>query len=477
MKVLHAASECQPLAKTGGLADVVGALPIAQRALGHDARVVMPAYRGLRERLQNIQTIGQLRACGETLEIVVGTLPGGLPVYLVCCPALFERDGDPYRDPAGQEFVDNLRRFAAFCVAVRELAIGFDAGFVADVAHLHDWQSGLAAAWLHDHPVRPRIVYTIHNLAYQGTFERATFDALGLPAAWWTQDGLEFWGRGSCMKAGIVYADAVTTVSPSYAREIQTPEFGCGLDGVLRWRRGVLSGIVNGIDEQSWDPATDPLIERHYTQADVAIGKAANKYLLQAELGLAPGDWPLVVFIGRLAEQKGADLIVAAADELLKLPAQFAILASGEAHLQRALRSFAERAPPGTVGLRIAHDERLAHRFNAAADLLLMPSRFEPCGLNQMYAQRYGAIPVVRRTGGLIDTVVDATEATLADGSATGVQFNDADAGGLLYGVRRGLQLFENPALREPLRATAMRRDFSWAASAQAYLDLYAKAP
>jgi starch synthase len=473
MKILHAASECLPLAKTGGLADVVGALPPAQRSLGHDARIVLPGYRGLRDQLQQSRSIGQLSAHGLSLQIVAGELADGLPIYLVCHAGLYERDGDPYRDAAGREFADNMLRFAAFCVAVRELASGFDAGFVADVAHLHDWQAGLAAAWLRDAAQRPRIVYTIHNLAYQGEFDRASFDALALPAHWWVPDGLEFWGRASCMKAGIVYADVVTTVSPSYAREIQTPEFGCGLDGVLRWRSAVLYGILNGIDERVWDPARDPLIERRYALADVAVGKATNKYLLQSELGLSPGDWPLVVFIGRLAAQKGADLIVAAASELLKLPAQFAILASGEEHLQQALRHFAGSAPAGQVGLRLVHDERLAHRFNAAADLLLMPSRFEPCGLNQMYAQRYGAMPVVRRTGGLIDTVVDATEATLADGSATGVQFADADVGGVLYGVRRGLQLFENAEIRARMRATAMSRDFSWAASARAYLDLY----
>ncbi|WP_028079537.1 glycogen synthase GlgA [Solimonas soli] len=476
MNVLHAASECFPLIKTGGLADVVGALPLALRGLGVDARVVLPGYHGLAAGLQGLQTIASLQAHGQTLQLRRGTLMAGptaaLTVYLVAAPALYERGGDPYRDEQGRDFADNALRFACFAAAVRHLALGGDAAFRPDLVHLHDWQAGLAAAWLREEAAAPRVVYTIHNLAYQGRFGRREFEALQLPAHWWSPERIEFWGDWSCMKAGIVCSDAITTVSPSYAAEIQTPAYGCGLDGVLRARAGALGGIVNGIDDTVWNPAEDPLIERRYGVDDVAAGKAANKYLLQAELGLAPGDWPLVAFVGRLAEQKGADLIVAAQDELLRLPAQYAILASGEAQLQRELQAFAATAP-GRVAVRIAHDERLAHRFNAAADILLMPSRFEPCGLNQMYAQRYGAIPVVRRTGGLIDTVVDANEATLADGSASGVQFNDADRGGLLYGLRRALALHEQPERRAQLRRTAMQRDFSWGASARAYFALY----
>ncbi len=474
MNILHAASECHPLAKTGGLADVVGALPLAQRALGDDARVVMPGYRGLRDRLQRLRGVFGLMAHGQELEIVTGELASGLPVYLVCSAALFERDGDPYRDSRGREFDDNALRFACFGLAVQRLAGGADPAFTPQVAHLHDWQSGLAAAWMRELPAPPRIIFTIHNLAYQGQFDAARYTALQLPAHWWTPDGLEFWGQCSFMKGGIVYADRITTVSPSYAREILTPEFGCGLDGVLRWRSAVLSGIVNGIDEQAWDPAVDPLIEEQYDAASAGRGKTVNKYLLQAELGLSLGDWPLVVFIGRLAAQKGADLILAAQDELLQLPVQYAILASGEEPLQQGLAAFARRAPVGRVGLRLVHDETLAHRFNAAADLVLMPSRFEPCGLAQMYAQRYGALPVVRRTGGLIDTVVNADSTSLADGSATGVQFDDADAGGVLYGLRRALQLYEDAPTRGRMREAAMRRDFSWTVSAQAYQQLYA---
>ncbi|MGH8444602.1 MAG: glycogen synthase GlgA, partial [Solimonas sp.] len=457
-------------------ADVLGALPPALRVLGSDARVVIPGYRDLRERLAEVREVGRLNTHGQPLAILHGTLAhasGRLPVYLVASAALYERAGDPYRDEHGRDFGDNALRFACFAQAVARLGGGLDASWQPDVVHLHDWQTGLAAAWLRGQAIRPRIVYTIHNLAYQGQFDRGSYEALGLPAVWWNPDGVEFWDHWSCMKAGIVYADAVTTVSPSYAREIQTPAYGCGLDGVLRGRAAVLHGIANGIDTAVWNPQRDPLIEKHYGVDDVATGKATNKYLLQAELGLAPGDWPLVVFIGRLAGQKGADLIVAAQAELLALPAQYALLASGEAALQQQLQDFAARAPAGRVALRIAHDEPLAHRLNAAADIVLMPSRFEPCGLNQMYAQRYGAIPVVRHTGGLIDTVVDADAAALAAGRASGVHFEDADAGGLLYGLRRALQLYDHGDTRIALRRAGMTRDFSWHASAQAYHTLY----
>ncbi len=473
MTVLHVASECFPLAKTGGLADVVGALPLAQRALGVDARVLMPAYPGVPARLRGLREIVRLQRGAHLLTLLLGETEAGLPVYLVDCPALFERAGDPYRDSRGREFADNAERFALFCRVALALAGGADSDFLPRVMHLHDWQAGLAASWLRDAGLPLRVIYTIHNLAYQGQFDRAAFEALQLPDAWWTPARLEFWGRWSCMKAGIVDADVVTTVSPSYAQEIQTPIAGQGLDGVLRSRAADLHGIVNGIDPEVWNPQTDHFLTRRYGVKDAQVGKAANKYALQAELGLTPGDWPLVVFIGRLAEQKGADLILAAREALLELPAQYALLASGEEQLQQGLRNFAEQAPPGRVGLRLAHDESLAHRFNGAADVLLMPSRFEPCGLNQMYAQRYGALPVVRRTGGLIDTVVDATPATLADGSASGVHFRDADAGGLVYGVRRALDLIETAAQRDALRRAGMSRDFSWTASAQAYLRLY----
>ncbi|MDB5985569.1 MAG: glycogen/starch synthase, ADP-glucose type [Nevskia sp.] len=480
MKILHAAAECFPLAKTGGLGDVLGALPFAQRNLGADARVMLPAYRGVRQKLGSTRRLGELQLRGQRCEIFAGELPsidGGtaarLPVLLFDCPALFDRDGGPYEDANGRAFADNAWRFGCFGEAVAQIASGAVAGFEADVVNLHDWQAALAAPRLSAQATRPRIVFTIHNLAYQGQFGRREFDALGLPLAWWQPDFLEFWGGFSFMKAGLNFSDAISTVSPTYAREIQTPAFGQGLDGVLRARAAILHGIANGIDQTLWNPATDPLIDQNYTLADVDAGKRANKQALLQELALDADERPLVAFIGRLAEQKGADLILAAREQLLALPAQYVVLAAGDPQLQNAFRSLAYNAPEGRIAVHIAHDERFAHRLTAAADLLLMPSRFEPCGLNQMYAQRYGTLPLVHNTGGLADTVVDATAATLADGSATGVQFRDADVGGVVYGVRRGLELLADVGSADRLRKTGMRRDFSWTRSAQRYLELY----
>ena len=474
LRVLHAASECFPLAKTGGLGDVVGALPAALASFGVDARVALPAYPGLREQLTVVQRVARFPAGGADFEILRGQLDGST-IYLFDAPALFARDGGPYEDAARQPWADNAARFGAFGLAVAQFAQRGVDGFAPSIVHLHDWQAALAAPALAQNAARPRVVFTIHNLAYQGVFDRQDFHALGLPGAWWTPEGVEYWGGFSFMKAGLNFADAITTVSPTYAREITTEAFGCGLDGVLRRHIDKLSGIVNGIDATIWNPVTDPRLTATYGVDSVDAGKRANRVALQIDWGLATGDFPLIAFIGRLADQKGADLLLAVGDALLtESDAQIAVLASGDPGLQRAFVDWAAAAPAGRVAVRIAHDETLAHRLTAAADLQLMPSRFEPCGLNQMYAQRYGTIPVVHRTGGLADTVVDATPATLADASATGVHFADADPGGVLWGLRRGLALIADEATRRQLRRTGMARDFSWPASAQRYRALYA---
>ena len=323
-------------------------------------------------------------------------------------------------------------------------------------------------------PSRPKLVFTIHNLAYQGHYGREDFDRLLLPAAWWNPQALEFWGGYSSLKAGLVFSDAITTVSPNYAREILTPEYGCGLEGVLAAQAQKLRGIVNGIDPAIWNPATDAHLTQRYDARTVAAGKRANRAAVSKELGLVLDETrPLAVFIGRLAHQKGADLLLAAGEALWRLPIQIAVLASGDPALEAGLRSWAERAPKGQVAVCIAHDEALAHRLTAAADLQLMPSRFEPCGLNQLYAQAYGTIPVVRRTGGLADTVMDATATNLGTGVATGVQFEHADAGGLLWGIERGAALWNDLKLRTQLQAAGMASDWSWQASAREYVALY----
>ncbi len=472
MKILHAAAECVPFAKTGGLGDVAGALPPALQKLGADVRICIPAYRGTREKLRNLRTLIALDVLGQRFEILEGMLPGNdCAVWLVDHAPLYARAGDPYRDAAGHDFTDNAWRFGCFSEAIARLA-GGAGGWRPDIVNLHDWQTALAAPRIAEMTQRPRIVFTIHNLAYQGVFGREAFAALRLPDKWWHVDGVEYWGRLSFMKAGINYADAITTVSPTYAREIRTSEFGQTLDGLLRVRASRLHGIVNGIDDVIWNPATDPLLDTRYRIRDAASGKIANKRAVQKESGLGTSNDPLAVFIGRLTDQKGADLIVAAGAGLLDLPLQIIVLGAGDHDLQSALAGWA-RTAPDRIAIRAGYDEELAHRLYAAADLLLMPSRFEPCGLNQMYAQRYGAIPVVRRTGGLADTVTDATPETLAAGSATGVHFEHADASGLLYGVRRALELFANGKTRATLRRAGMKRDFSWHASARLYMELY----
>lgn len=474
MRILHAAAECFPLAKTGGLGDVVYALPAAQRELGFDAQVAIPGYRGTHQAVGPVEETARFEVRGYRFRALRGAIPKrpghpALPVTLLDAPELFDRPGDLYRDAAGQEFGDNALRFGCFSEAVAKLAQS--EGWPADILHLHDWQSALAAAWLRARP--PQIVYTIHNLAYQGQYSRQIFDALGLPASLWSPDFLEFWGEMSFMKGGISLADALTTVSPTYAHEIQTPEFGCGLDGVLRHRASAMEGILNGVDITTWDPQSDPFIVQGYDVDSVASGKARNRSDIRAELGLPDEDVPLIVWLGRMVEQKGADLILAAQDMLAAMPLQIVILGTGDAHLEQAFLRFAENLGGGRAATRIAYDERLAHRLTAGADILLMPSRYEPCGLNQMYAQRYGTLPVVRRTGGLADTVVDASPATLADGSASGVLFRDADVGGLVWGIRRALELHADPVVRASLQRAGMTHDFSWGGSARRYLTIY----
>ncbi|GAC1631149.1 MAG: glycogen synthase GlgA [Nevskia sp.] len=477
-KVLFASSEVVPLAKTGGLADVAAALPAALGRLGVDVRTVMPAYRGCREQLRNVKTLGTFKVREQRLEIVEGRLPDSAAlVWLVDCPDLYARDGDPYHDSQHRPWGDNAWRFACFAEAVARLALGEgNGGWIADAVHCNDWQTGLVPALLSRAAQPPRTLFTIHNLAYAGLFPRAEFDLLGLPPAWWSPEGVEFHGRWSMLKAGLVYSDVITTVSPTYAREIQTPAFGCGFEGLLRHLSGKLQGILNGIDDEVWNPARDSLLVQAYGLDDVDRGKRANRRALQAELGLAADDEAIVIgMVGRLADQKGTDLVLAALPQLLDLPIQIALLASGD-KAQEAAFTLAAGLAPRRIGVRIAYDERLAHRIEAGADAFLMPSRFEPCGLNQMYSQRYGTIPVVRRVGGLADTVIDATPDALHAGTATGVVFEHADVPGLRDGVQRAVALIRDPRTRRSVQSAGMKKDFSWALSARQYRDLYGAA-
>lgn len=474
MKILSASSELFPIIKTGGLADVALSLPAALRDLNHDVRLMLPAYRGVLEAVNGAEPVGTVQLANPSTRLLRTTI-SGLDVWLVE-HALFNRPGNPYLADDGKPWPDNAARFALFCRAIAAIALDrAGLGWQPDVLHCHDWQTALAPALLASESERPATVYTIHNLAYQGVFPRATFVELGLPDWQWSPDGLEFYGQLSFMKGGLRYADRLTTVSPGYAREIQTEAFGCGLDGLLAHRRNKLRGIVNGIDTAVWNPATDPLLAQNYGCEDLRA-KHANKTEVQRAFGLAERrDVMLIGMIGRLVAQKGIDLVLDALPPLLELPVQIALLGAGEFEHEQALRAW-ETRQPAKLSVHLGFDEALAHRIEAGADVFLMPSRFEPCGLNQMYSQRYGTIPIVRRTGGLQDTVEDANDQAIAAGRATGIVFDEATAAALIAAVRRALALHENKRVWRQLQQTGMRRDFSWERSAVEYLQLYEQA-
>lgn len=477
-KILFASSEVAPLVKTGGLGDVSASLPAALAGRGHDIRVIMPAYRAVKEHLTAPAIRAELSVPGQPqpLRLLEGALPSGVAAYFVDAPWLFNRPGGPYVNEAGHDWPDNAERFGAFCRACVAVALNrAGLGWEPAVVHAHDWQSGLIPVLLAQEDTRPGTVFTIHNLAYQGIFGWPEFQSLALPRALWSPAGLEFFGNFSFIKGGIAFADRITTVSPTYAREIQTAALGHGLEGLLQYRSDRLHGILNGVDYTLWDPQNDAHLPARYGP-DSLKQKNKNKAALQARLGLEPdADAPVLGMIGRLTYQKGFDLLVAALDRLMEEPIQIALLGAGDADIEQSLRDAAERWP-GRVGLMIGFDEPLAHLIEAGADLFLMPSRFEPCGLNQIYSLRYGTPPVVRRTGGLADTVVDATETNLKAETATGFQFEAADAQALYKVVRRAMDLYARPRTWRALQQTGMAQDFSWDRSAGQYLALYEEA-
>ncbi|MGD2081507.1 MAG: glycogen synthase GlgA [Chromatiales bacterium] len=481
LKILLASSEAQPLIKTGGLADVAGSLPRALRLLGHDVRLVLPAYPLAVERTEHVQKLAELEIPehGTRCTLLRGMLPGtGVPVYLVDHPGAFGRAGNPYTGPDGHDWPDNAYRFALFCRAVVAVAMdraGLD--WAPGLVHTNDWQTGLVPPLLSLEPHRPATLFTIHNLAYQGVFDRQTFESLNLPPSLWSLSGLEFHEHLCFIKGGIAFADWVNAVSPTYAREICAPELGYGLEGLLRHRGERLAGVLNGIDYALWDPSHDPAIPQHYNAETFEL-KARNRTALQQRMGLPEREDALLFgYVGRLVEQKGVDLILGILPRLLSHPhTQLVMLGSGHAGLEAQLRDAAERHPD-RVATRIGYDEGLSHLIEAGSDCFLMPSRFEPCGLNQLYSLRYGAVPIVRRTGGLADTVIDATPTNLLRGTATGFVFDHADVDGLWYAVERAIEFHQRPRVWwRRLAANGMRRDFSWTASARHYIELYERA-
>ena len=461
MRVLFATPECAPLTKTGGLGDVSAALPAALRALGHDVRVLLPGYRAVLEGLPQAGEVARLELLGAQCRVLERD-----DFLVIDCPTLYARDGGPYQNAQGEDWADNAQRFGLLSrVAALLGGAASPLAWRPQVVHCNDWPCGLAPVYLSFEKSRAAAVMTVHNLAFQGTFDPSWMKPLALPAATFSIEGVEFYGRLSFLKGGLAYADAITTVSPTYAREIQTEELGCGLDGLLRARREALSGIANGVDTESWDPQRDPRIAQRYGPYTLER-KSANKEALQRRLGLAFDAGRLLLgVVCRFTEQKGIDLLIAAADELLALPAQLAVLGTGERSYEAALRALAERYP-GSAAVAVGFDEDLAHLVEAGADVFLMPSRFEPCGLNQMYSQRYGTPPVARATGGLMDTVSD---------DETGFLFARAEAGELAAAVRRALVAWRNPRRWREMQRRGMERDFSWAVPARQYAALYSR--
>ncbi|MGC8469954.1 MAG: glycogen synthase GlgA [Acetobacteraceae bacterium] len=472
LRVLFATSELFPLAKTGGLGDASAALPAALAALGADVRAVLPGYVTALDAARGKRTLARLPSGGSLL---LGRTPDtGLPVYLLDWPELFRRHGGLYQDADKRDWPDNLRRFAAFSAAAAELALyGDGEGWQPDLVHANDWHTGLLVAFLALHPgPHPPSLFTIHNLAYQGNFPLAEARALGLPEALLVPEGAEFHGQISCLKAGIRYADRLTTVSPTYAREILTPAFGAGLDGLLRARAADLVGVLNGIDTALWDPAHDAALPAPF-DADHLAGKRLAKEALRHELGLDPAaDGPLVVGVNRLTEQKMADVVLTALPALLDQGAQVVVHGEGDPGLEAGFRA-AALGQETRLAVRIGYQEVLAHRLNAAADLALTPARFEPCGLTTMYAMRYGALPVTRPVGGLGDTVTDIDTTNPAQAAGTGFTFAEPSADALVGCVRRAEGLFRDPLAWRRAQRAAMGRNFGWEVSARRYLSLY----
>ncbi|WP_018632604.1 glycogen synthase GlgA [Neomegalonema perideroedes] len=474
-KVLFVVSEAAPLAKTGGLADVAGALPKALKPLGVETRLLMPAYPGLAEQLTGATVLWSGALHGEAARILGGKAKG-LDLLLLDAPGLFARQGGIYAGPDGRDWPDNALRFAALGKAAAEIGFGaLSDGWRPEVVHAHDWQGALALAYLDfDGRPRPATAISIHNIAFQGIFDREILPRIGLPEARFTPDDLEYYGRLSFLKAGIVHADAVMTVSPAYARELTTPEFGMGMEGLIRSREADLFGILNGVDLEEWNPETDPRLPEPYSLRKLK-GKAAATRALCAELGLEQETGgPLFVVVSRLTWQKGFDLLLGAMPRLLGRGGRLALLGSGESELERAFRDLAERHP-GRVAVRIGYDEDLSHRLFGGGEAVLAPSRFEPCGLTQLYGLRYGTLPVVARTGGLSDTVIDANDAALRAGAATGFTHDPNSMEALSLAIGRACDLYARPELWTQTVRRAMGHPVGWTDSAPIYAAHYAR--
>ena len=473
MRVLSVAAEVYPLVKTGGLGDVVAALPPALAREGVTMRTLVPGYPGVVDALRGAQSVHEYANLQGEPARLLAAHAAGLDLLVLDAPHLYARPGNPYSGPDGKPWPDNAFRFAALAACAASVARGVVAGFVPDIVHAHDWQAGLVPALLHyGGAPRPGTVMTVHNLAFQGQFPREWLAKLGLPPHAYAVDGVEYYGTIGFLKAGLALADRITTVSPTYAAEIRTPEGGMGLDGLLRQRADALAGILNGVDDAVWNPATDVHLPARYDRRRLAK-RAANKAALQARFGLdvEPATFLLGV-VSRLTYQKGLDLVADALPDIVGMGAQVAVLGSGEKALEMALVNAAAKHP-GRAATVIGYEEALAHLLQGAVDALLVPSRFEPCGLTQLCALRYGAIPIVARVGGLADTVIDANAMALAAGAGTGFQFAPVTRGNLEIAIGRALALARDPAQWRRLQSRAMAADVGWARPAKQYAALY----
>ena len=466
-KVLFVVSECAPFVKTGGLADVAGALPIALAQIDINVRVLLPGYSSVMKQIKPSETVAKYEDLFGGPATLLSCKVAGLDMLILNAPHLYDRDGAIYGDTAGVDWPDNPKRFAALCKVGAEIAKNGIDQWKPDVVHGHDWQAGLTPEYMLAVGTKTPFVFTIHNIAFHGNAPADQLEPLELNAGRFTPDGFEYWGQISALKAGLMGANKINTVSQTYADELLTPEFGLGMDGVMRTRHTDLTGILNGIDLDVWNPTTDPNITVYKNPSE----KTANKRALRKEFGLGPAKGPLCVLVSRLTEQKGIDLLLDALPALLDQGGQLAVLGSGDPVLEASLTNAANHHK--NLSVHIGYNEKLSHRMMAGGDAILVPSRFEPCGLTQLYGLRYGTVPLVALTGGLADTVINASPAALARNVATGVQFFPITAQALANAFIRLTELFTNKKLWRKLQRNGMKQPVGWETSAHAYKEIY----
>lgn len=480
MQVLHVCSEVFPLLKTGGLADVTAALPATLNRLGIKNRILVPGFPAFMQRIKTKKHIAKLPAkfSADSVNLYIAKIAeSNLEIYIIDAPKLYQRDGDnPYLDQNNNAYADNYLRFALLGWVAARIAEGIDEKFKPDIVHAHDWHAGLVPAYLTASRMytgtKVKSVFTVHNLAYQGIFPCSVFAELDLPEQFMAVNGLEFYGNVSFLKAGLYFADKITTVSPTYAKEIQTPEQGCGLEGLLAGRKDDLYGILNGVDPKVWNPRTDDLLIRNYSLSNLE-NKVDCKKVLQEMYKLKKQTYkPIFAIVTRLTEQKGLNLVLEGVREILDRGGQFILLGSGDKNLENEFTKLAKKYSQ-SLAVHIGYDENQAHRIIAGADVILVPSRFEPCGLTQLYAMIYGSLPLVHKVGGLADTVIDSSLENLADEIATGFVFENFTLDDYTAAIKRAFALYNRKVDWKKVRKTAMRQNFSWDVAAAKILDIY----